>query len=149
MSVYTTDVLIEGVRRDDVLAWLSDPKNHRTIVEGAFDGVKEEGLGRFMLDVKSPPRPRAIKYTFDHVDEEHGGRRIHVALEGRHVNGKLHYSLRTMKPSTNTLVTVHADFFGNGYLLALAESLGLKPRLERAFKTCAENIQRAVLATKP
>ena len=134
------------MRRDDVLAWLSEPANHRRIVEGAFDGVNETGPGQLVLDVKSPPRPRTIKYTFERVDDDHGGRRIHVKLEGRHVNGKLHYSLRTQKPSTNTLVTVHADLFGNGYLLALAESLGLKPRLERAFKACAANIQAAVLA---
>ena len=146
MSVYTTDVLIEGVRRDDVLAWLSEPANHRTIVEGAFDGCTERGPGQLLLDVKSPPRARTIQYTFERVDDEHGGRRIHVKLQGRHVNGQLHYSLRTQKPSTNTLVTVHADLFGNGYLLAAAEALGLRPRLERAFKQCADNIQRAVLA---
>ena len=137
------------MRRDDVLAWLSEPKNHRAIVEGAFDGVTETAPGQLVLDVKSPPRPRTIKYTFERVDDDHGGRRIHVKLEGRHVNGKLHYSLRTQKPSTNTLVTVHADLFGNGYLLALAESLGLKPRLERAFKACAANIKAAVLAANP
>jgi hypothetical protein len=148
MSVYTTDVLIEGVRRDDVLAWLSTPANHRLILDGAFDGLKDEGPGRYTLDVKSPPRPRTIAYSFEHVDEEHGGRRIHVKLEGRHVNGKLHYSLRTMKPSTNTLVTIHADFEGNGYLLLAAEKLGLRPRLEKAFAACAENVKREVLKLK-
>jgi hypothetical protein len=148
MSVYTTDVLIEGVRRDDVLAWLSEPKNHRAIVEGAWDGLRETGTGCFELDVKSPPRPRVLAYTFDRVDEEHGGRRVHVALSGRHVNGKLHYSLRTMKPSTNTLVTLHADFEGNGYLLLAAEKLGLRPRLERAFKAMADNVLREVKQLK-
>lgn len=148
MSVYTTDVLIEGVRRDDVLAWLSEPKNHRAIVEGAWDGLRETGTGCFELDVKSAPRPRVLSYTFDRVDEEHGGRRVHVALAGRHVNGKLHYSLRTMKPSTNTLLTLHADFEGNGYLLLAAEKLGLRPRLERAFKAMADNVHREVKPLK-
>lgn len=145
MSVYTTDVLIEGVRRDDVLAWLSDPKNHRVVVDGAWDGLKETGTGCFELDLKGKPRSRVMSYTFDRVDEEHGGRRVHVALSGRRVNGKLHYSLRTMKPSTNTLVTLHADFEGNGYLATLSESLGLREQLDKGFRTMVENIQRAVL----
>ena len=148
MSVYTTDVLIEGVRRDDVLAWLSEPRNHRAIVEGAWDGLKETGTGCFELDIKAPPRPRTLSYTFDRVDEEHGGRRIHVALDGRRLKGKLHYSLRTMKPSTNTLVTLHADFEGNGYILLAYEKMGLRPRMESAFKRMIENVHAGVVATK-
>lgn len=148
MSVYTTDVLIEGIRRDDVLAWLSEPGNHRRILEGAFDGLKETGTGCFDLDVKAPPRPRTLSYTFDKVDEEHGGRRVHVALSGRRLNGKLHYSLRTMKPSTNTLVTLHVDFDGNGYLLLVAEKLGLRARLEQAFKKMIDNLHQAVVAAR-
>lgn len=144
MSVYTNDVLIEGVRRDDVLAWLSDPKNHRLIVEGAWDGLRETGTGCFDLDVKSQPRPRVLTYTFDRVDEEHGGRRVHVALNGRRLKGKLHYSLRTTKPSTNTMVTLHVDFDGNGYLLLLAEKLGLRARLEKGFVTMTENMLREI-----
>jgi hypothetical protein len=148
MSVYTTDVLIEGVRRDDVLAWLADPAHHRAILEGAFDGLRETGTGCFELDIKSPPRPRTLAYTFDRVDEEHGGRRVHVALDGRRLKGKLHYSLRPMKPSTNTLVTLHADFTGNGYFLLAAESLGLKPRLDKAFRTMTENVAREAAKLK-
>lgn len=144
MSVYTTDVLIEGVRRDDALAWLADAGHHRAILEGAFDGLRETGTGCFELDIKSAPRPRVLTYTFDRVDEEHGGRRVHVALDGRRLKGKFHYSLRTMKPSTNTLITLHADFSGNGYLLLAAESLGLKPRLDAAFKAMTANLAREI-----
>ncbi|GDX80381.1 hypothetical protein LBMAG42_21920 [Deltaproteobacteria bacterium] len=144
MSVYTNDVLIEGVRRDDVLAWLSEPKNHRLIVDGAWDGLRETGTGCFDLDIKSQPRPRVLSYSFDRVDEEHGGRRVHVALDGRRLKGKLHYSLRTTKPSTNTLVTLHVDFDGNGYLLLLAEKLGLRPRLEKGFAAMTENLLREI-----
>jgi hypothetical protein len=148
VSVYTTDVLVEGIRRDDVLVWLSNPANHRAIVTGAFDGMSESGPGHYALELKSPPRPRTIDYSFDRVDEEHGGRRIHIKLAGRHVNGTLTYSLRTMKPSTNTLVTLHVDLFGNGYLLLVAEKLGLRPRLEKALADCAANVKRELLATK-
>ncbi len=148
MSVYTNDVLIEGVRRDDVLAWLSEPRNHRAIVDSAWDGLRETGTGCFELDVKSRPRPRVLSYVFDRLDEEHGGRRIHVALSGRHINGKLHYSLRTMKPSTNTLVTLHVDLDGNGYLLLAAEALGLRERLDAGFRKMTENIKAQVLAAR-
>jgi hypothetical protein len=47
-----------------------------------------------------------------------------------------------MKPSTNTLITLHADLSGNGYLLLAAESLGLKPRLDKAFKAMTDNLAR-------
>jgi hypothetical protein len=149
MSVYTTDVLIEGVRRDDALAWLAEARNHRAILEGAFDGLRETGTGCYDLDIKSPPRPRVLSYTFDRVDEEHGGRRVHIALDGRRLKGKLHYSLRTMKPSTNTLITVHADFGGNGYLLMAAEALGLKPRLDAALKSMTDNLLKELSKLKP
>ena len=33
MAVITTDILIEGLRRDDVFAWLSDFENHKTILK--------------------------------------------------------------------------------------------------------------------
>ncbi len=148
MSVYTNDALIEGVRRDDVLAWLSEPQNHVKILEGAWDGLKDNGPGQYELQCNSKPRPRSIKYSFERVDEEHGGRRVHVGLEGRHVNGKLQYSLRTMKPSTNTLVTLHVDLYGNGYLLLVAEKLGLRERLDNAFAAMVENARREILAAK-
>lgn len=144
MSVYTNDVLIEGTRRDDVLAWLSDPQNHRRIVEGAWDGCKEVGPGSFELEIKGGLRPRTMSYRFDHVDDEHGGRRIHVKCEGRRVSGPLHYSLRTMKPSTNTLVTLHADFGDTGVLGMISEQAGLRKRLDDGFKKMLENLLEAV-----
>lgn len=146
MSVYTHDVLLEGTRRDDVLTWLSDPKNHRAIVDGAWDGLTEKGPGDFELTVKGGPRPRTLHYVFDHVDDEHGGRRVHVKCEGRRVTGPLHYSLRTMKPSTNTLVTLHADFGDSGLLGSLSEQLGLRKRLDEGFKAMLDNLHRAAKA---
>lgn len=144
MSVYTNDVLIEGTRRDDVLAFLSDPKNHRIIVDGAWDGLAENGVGDFNLEVKGGPRPRTMHYRFDHVDDEHGGRRVHVKVEGRRVTGVLHYSLRTMKPSTNTLVTLHADFGDGGILGQISEQMGLRKRLDEGFKAMLDNLHRAI-----
>ena len=47
MSVITTDTLIEGIRRDDVLAWLSNPDSHDKFLQGAFDDVKRTGERTF------------------------------------------------------------------------------------------------------
>src|SRR5687768_11488473 len=103
MAVITTDIMLEGIRRDDVLDWLGDGANHAHLVDGAFDGCKELGPGEFELTIKAPPHTRTLKYTFDHVDTDHAGRRVHVKTAGRRLDGNLHYSLRTMKPSLNTM----------------------------------------------
>lgn len=146
MSVYTTDVLVEGIRRDDVLTWLSEPANHKKIVDGSFDGCKELGVGHYELDIHGQPRGRKMSYQFDRVDDEHGGRRIHVKLAGRRVDGKLHYSLRTTKPATNTLVTLHADFPDGGVLGFLSEQIGLRKRLDSGFRIMLDNLAAAIKA---
>lgn len=144
MPVITTDILIEGIRRDDVLAWLSDPKNHDTLVEGAFDGTAKKGTGEYDLTLKVSPKARVMGYRFDHVDEEHGGRRVHVVTTGKRTNGRIHYSLRTMKPSTNTLVTLHYDFDSGGPIGQIMEALGLRKRLEDGFRQILDNLKAAV-----
>lgn len=144
MSVITTDILIEGIRRDDVLEWLSDRAHHERILDGAFDGMKVKGPGEFELTLKTSPFARTLTYTFDHVDNEHGGRRVHVTTAGRRLNGKIHYSLRTMKPALNTLVTLHADFDTGGPLGGLIEAAGLRKRLEAAYGRALENLQREI-----
>lgn len=145
VSVYTTDVLLEGVRRDDVLAWLADPAHHRAILDGAWGNVKPIADGAWEVSVPTPARTRAMSYTFDRVDDDHGGRRVHVLLDGKHTKGKLHWSLRTVKPSTNTLVTLHADIDTGGVLGVLAERMGMRERLDQGFRTMVENVQKAMV----
>jgi carbon monoxide dehydrogenase subunit G len=146
MSVMTTDILVEGKRRDDVLAWLADPAHHDQLVEGAFDGVKRNGPGDYVLTLRVAPKAREMTYRFSRVDEDHGGRRVHVELGGRRTTGKLHYSLRTTKPSTNTMVTLHVDLDGHGILDRLVQAAGLRERLEEGLRKMLENLQRAVAA---
>lgn len=148
MSVITTDTLVEGMRRDDVLAWLAEPSHHARILEGAFDGLSADGAGRWTITIKTPPKNRQMTYVFERVDEEHGGRRVHVALGGRRTTGKLHYSLRTQKPSTNTLVTLHVDLEGHGVLDRLMEMAGLREKLEKGFRVVLENLQRELAPHK-
>lgn len=144
MSVITTDILVEGVRRDDVLEWLSVPANHARIVKGAFGTVNETAPGCFTLTFKAGPLPRTFEYRFDHVDQEHGGRRVHVKTVGKRVDGSVHYSLRTTKPSTNTLVTLHHDFASGSVVGAVLEQIGLRAGLEAAWKACLENVRREI-----
>ncbi len=144
MSVLTTDILLENIKRDDALHWLSEPAHHQKLLEGAFDGLKADGPQAYTVTLKTPPRTREMTYTFDHVDEEHGGRRVHVRLGGKRTTGKLHYSLRTMKPAGNTLVTLHADIEGGGLLGMIAEWAGMRERLDRGFKAMLDNLKREV-----
>lgn len=144
MAVITTDILIEGIRRDDVLDWLAKPENHRRMLDGAFDGMNEKGVGTYELTLKTGPLPRTLAYTFDHVDNEHGGRRVHVKTAGRRLEGTLHYSLRTMKPALNTLVTLHADYDTGGPLGGVIDSTVLRKRLEAGYRKVLENLQREI-----
>lgn len=149
MPVITTDVLLEGIRRDDVLAWLSEPKNHERLLDGAFDALTVKGPGEYEVRIDGvPPRARTMGYSFERVDEEHGGRRVHVLTTGKRTAGKVHYSLRTMKPSTNTLVTLHYDYEAGGPLGQLVEALGLRGKLESSWRKVLENLQKTIQPSK-
>jgi carbon monoxide dehydrogenase subunit G len=149
MPVITTDILVEGYRRDDVLAWLSEPANHARLLRGAFDGLEEHGAGDYTVVLKTSPLPRRMTYRFDHVDSEHGGRRVHVVTGGKRMEGRIHFSLRTMKPSTNTLVTLHADFDTGGPLGMLVEQFGLRSKLEAGYRQALVNLRDALAAVAP
>lgn len=144
MAVVTADILVEGTRRDEVFAWLSEPANHRAIVEGAFDGFSAAGPGDYELAVSTPPRTRSLGYRFDRTDDSHGGRRVYVTTTGKRFRGTLSYSLRTMKPSTNTLVTMHMDFDPGSVLGQLVVGMGLEARLHASFKKALDNLSRAL-----
>jgi carbon monoxide dehydrogenase subunit G len=146
MSVITSDVMVEQLGREEVLKWLSDPANHRKILEGAFDGLAELGVGDYELTLKTPIKTRTVQYRFDRVDEEHGGRRVHVGLTGKRLGGTLHYSLRTMKPSTNTLITLHVDYDTGGALGTLLDHAGIRRPYETAWGKVLQNLKQALLA---
>jgi hypothetical protein len=144
MAVCTSDILLEGVRRDQVFEWLSDRANHAIILDGAFDDLRALGPGDFDLTVKSQGKARTLEYRYDRPDDSHGGRRILVNTGGKRFGGKLHYSLRTMKPSTNTLVTVHMDYDAGAVIGALLNSAGLNKELEARLAKILANLSRAV-----
>ena len=144
MAIVTTDILIEGKRRDDVFEWLGDPANHAVFLDGAFDGFAENAPGDFTLQVTAAGKTRALGYRFDRSDDSHGGRRVLVETTGKRFRGQLHYSLRTMKPSRNTLVTLHMDYDPGGGLGFLLDRAGLNEHLEACAKRALENLGRVM-----
>ena len=140
MAVITTDILIKGLRRDDVFAWLSDFNNHRLILEGAFSQVDTTSESELTLHYSGGFKQRNMTYTFIGPDDSHGGRRIKITTGGKRTQGTLSYSLRTMKPSTNTLVTLHMDYEPGPMLGALLDQNGIRRALENAFRTTLSNI---------
>ena len=145
MAVLTTDILLEGIRRDAVFEWLGDPNNHRHILAGVFPDVIENQTGDFTLSFQAPAgRKRSMGYHFDKKDDSHGGRRVLVKTTGKRTTGKLHYSLRTMKPSTNTLVTLHLDYNPGGLLGSLIDSAALRQSLEGYMKSMLTNLVDAI-----
>ncbi len=143
MAVTTKDVLIEGARRDTVFRWLSDPANHRRILEGAFQELAEKAPGEFELTLCTKPRRRVMGYRIVGPDDSHGGRRVLVETTGRRTRGELHYSLRTMKPSTNTLVTLRMDYDPGSILGPLVDNLVIRRALEDAFAKVLDNLRAA------
>jgi len=143
MAIITKDILLTGIRRDDVFAWLGDPANHDALVNGAFDSVSGSG-GDYEVTLTTPGRKRAMGYRFRSQDDEHGGRRILVDTIGKRTTGQINYSLRTMKPSTNTLVTIRMDYSPGGPLGNIVNSVGLADALESALSRLLENLARVI-----
>lgn len=144
MSVITTDTLIEGIRRDDVLTWLSNPDSHDKFLQGAFDDVKRVSERSWELTVKMVPKSRVIGYEILQLDDSHGGRRLLCRTTGKRTAGELHYSLRTMKPSSNTLITLHSDYDPGGALGRVIDAAGLREALEARWRKVLDNVQRGV-----
>lgn len=144
MAIVTTDILLEGIRRDAVFKWLSDPSNHTSIVDGAFSSCKVNAPGDYVLTVKGAGKTRELGYQFDRPDDSHGGRRVLVKTTGKRFEGSLNYSLRTMKPSTNTLVTLHMDYDPGSGLGLLLDRAGINEQLEAGCKRILETLSRAI-----
>lgn len=147
MAVITSDILLEGVHRDLVFAWLGDPANTRRLLEGAFDGVVDKGPTEWEVSLKISPKARVMGLRFVGADDSHGGRRVLLDASGKRTEGKVSYSLRTMKPSANTLVTVHMDYDPGSVLGALIDRAGLQARLDQGWKATLDNLGRLIPRT--
>lgn len=149
MAVLTKDIMLRGIRRDEVFEWLGETSNQKRILEDAFDGFKELGAGHYELSLNTPVKKRVMTYQFTAKDDSHQGRRIVVHTSGKRFEGDLHFSLRTMKPSTNTLVTMHMDFStgGPGPLGDVIFDRFVREVLEAKFAKTLENLSDRIPRT--
>jgi hypothetical protein len=141
MAIITQDILITGTKRDDAFDWLGDPNNHDQVTADAFDSVSGSA-GNYQLGLATPGKKRTMGYKFVAKDDSHGGRRVIVETDGKRTRGKLNFSFRTMKPSTNTLVTLRLDYDPGGALGGLINSSGLGDALESGCRKMLENFAR-------
>jgi len=140
MPVITTDALIEGIRRDDVLQWLGKPEVHGRFLTGGFDSVKAKGANEYVLTLRIGPRSIQMGYQVGRIDDAHGGRRVLCTTTGKRTAGKLHFSLRTMKPAKNTMVTLHQDYKAGRLLGPLLDAAGTRKALEDAWRGALEGL---------
>ena len=150
MAVLTTDILLEGVRREPAFEWLAAPANHARILRDTFPQVTEQGPWQFELGFQAPPgRARTMGYRFKARDDSHGGRRVLIETTGKRTAGELHYSLRTMKPSSNTLVTLRIDYAPGNVLGQLVDAVALRAVLETGMRAMLQNLKAAIEADRP
>jgi len=145
MPVITADVTLKGLRRDAAFQWLSQPENHARFLRGAFDPVEEKAPGHLVLGVALGCCVHRFDYAFEGTDDAHGGRRVLVNTSSRRVRGALRYSLRTEKPSTDTLVTLHLDY-DPGWVGLVLDPLFLRKKLDAAFAASLQNLAREIVA---
>lgn len=143
MPVITTDALIEGIRRDAVMAWLGQPGVHAQFLACGFEVTERSGT-QWDLKLRMPGRSIEFSYQFDRIDESHGGRRVLCETHGKRAQGKLRYSLRTMKPAKNTLVTLHHDYKSGRFLGPLLDAAGTRKALEAAWAEVIRGLVTAI-----
>lgn len=143
MSVITLDILIEGMRRDDVLTWLSDFGNHIVVLQKVFPECKKNTDMTLELPIQAGFKQRNLQYHFQGKDASHGGRRVLVKTKGKRMEGSLHYSLRTMKPSSNTLITLHMDY-DPGSILGILLKEDIQKQLESHLRKTLEQIKTSL-----
>ena len=140
MPVITLDILVEGMRRDDVLNWLSDFENHVRIMQKSFPNSQQGSGMSLKLPLYAGFKQRTLEYHFQGKDDSHGGRRVLVKTTGKRMEGSLHYSLRTMKPSSNTLVTLHMDY-NSGSVLGMLLKDDIQDQLENQLKNVLRELK--------
>ena len=142
MPVITTDVLLEQVKRDDAYEWLCDFECHRQFLYATFSIVSDNEISKDKLTLSYDGgfKNRQMEYVLSERDENHGGRRIKIALSGKRTTGYVKYSLRTLKPSSNTMLTIHMDYQSTGVVGWLINKIALQQDLEEHWKRVGQAI---------
>ncbi|MEE2752331.1 MAG: hypothetical protein VX519_12935 [Myxococcota bacterium] len=149
MPVITADILITGIRRDPIMHWLEKPENQSRILESAFDRVIPTNPGSWEVSFSAGPLSRSMGYEFLTVDDAHGGRRVRFKTTGRRTQGSLTFSLRTVKPPSNTMVTLHHDYTPGRVIGAVLDVALARTALEESWKRVLENLRREVEQDAP
>ena len=147
MPVITTDILLQKVKRDDAYEWLCDFKNHRQFLYTTFSIVSDNDISKEMLQISFEgglKKNRQMGYSLIERDDKHGGRRIKINVSGKRTSGIVKYSLRTMKPSSNTMLTIHMDYESKGVFDWLINTISLKQDLEEHWKRVAQEIAQMI-----
>ena len=140
MTVLTRDVLVNGLRRDDVFQWMANFNVHPEFLRTGFPELKVIDDHTVALPFNGGWKRRELVYRFIEADDRHAGRRIQIATEGKRLEGHLHFSLRTMKPSTDTMITLHMDYDPGSILGKVLES-DINEELAKRFVQCLEQLK--------
>ena len=132
MTVLTRDILVEKLRRDVVFEWLANFSVHADFLKAGFPNLEILNQDTLSLPFSGGWKSRTLTYRFIKADDNFAGRRIQIETDGKRLNGHLHYSLRTMKPSTDTLVTLHMDY-DPGSILGKVLEQDINTNLSKAF----------------
>lgn len=132
MTVLTRDILVQGLRRDDVFEWLANFAVHQDFLLAGFPALQTVDENTLSLPFTGGWKERTLIYRFVEADDNFAGRRIQIATDGKRLKGHLHFSLRTMKPSTDTMVTLHMDY-DTGSLLGKVLEQDINQQLAAAF----------------
>ena len=132
MTVLTRDILVEGLRRDVVFEWLANFSVHADFLRAGFPNLETISQDTLSLPFSGGWKNRVLTYRFLEADDKFAGRRIQIETDGKRTKGHLHFSLRTMKPSTDTLVTLHMDY-DPGSILGKVLEQDLNNNLAKAF----------------
>jgi hypothetical protein len=144
VPVLTSDILIQGIRRDPVMEWLGEATNQARILEAAFDRVQQTGEGTWEVSFTAGPLPRSMGYELLGTDDAHGGRRVRCQTTGKRTAGALTFSLRSVKPGGNTMVTLHHDYKAGRFLGPMLDMAVAREALQASWQRVLENLQREI-----
>lgn len=141
MTVLTRDILVQGLRRDDVFDWLANFAVHIDFMRTGFPKITQVDDSTLSLPFTGGWKERTLMYRFIEADDNFAGRRIQIATDGKRLKGHLHFSLRTMKPSTDTMVTLHMDY-DSGSILGKVLEQDIKDNLASSFVQSLEALKQ-------
>ena len=142
MPVLTSDILLEDIQRDDIFEWLGNLDNHLLFLTPSVQKIEKISMNELSISLTTNIKNRSFLYTVHKKDDEHGGRRIKIITTGKRSTGILSYSLRTMKPSRNTMLTITWDYEVGSALGLLLNTVSLSKSYQRFLNDITAQIDK-------